>query len=156
MNPTETTRIPRAARALGWLGVVPFAALTVASLMRIGLPPEAARQALADYAMVILAFMAGVQWGLAMMRVPAARWGGLAGYGVSVLPALLAFASRGFETGVALGLLAAGFVALLIYDALTVRAGEAPPWYLRLRVELSSSVVVLLAIAALTGAVEGE
>ncbi len=139
--PASTT-LPASALALGWAGVIPFAGLALAAILGIALPVAPAF-ALAAYGTAILSFMGGAQWGLAIRSGAGAR-----GYAVSVLPALLAWVALLLPTRPGLGLLAAGFAALLAYDLWTVRAGEAPPWYGRLRLQLSGAVVLILLVAA--------
>lgn len=138
--------IPRPALVLGWAGVIPFAALTAALLARIDLP-LAPVPALVGYGCAILSFMGGAQWGLAV-RSPDDADARLAPYAICVLPALLAWCALFLPWRAGLLGLALGFVGLLSYDLWTVRHGRAPPWYGRLRLQLTSAVVLLLAAAA--------
>lgn len=135
--------VPRAALVLGWSGVIPFAGLALAAILGLALPVSPLF-ALAAYATAILSFMGGAQWGLAMDS-----GAGLRGYAVSVLPALAGWVALFLPVRPGLVLLAAGFAALLAYDLWTVRRGEAPPWYARLRSQLTGAVVVILLAAAL-------
>jgi hypothetical protein len=101
---------------------------------------------------VILSFMGGVQWGLAVAQDAGAndatRW---RRYGVSVLPAFVAWSGVWFTGRTGLLLLAIGFAALLAYDLLTVSRGEAPRWYGELRIVLTIVVVAALLLTALVG-----
>jgi hypothetical protein len=142
-----TDVIPRPALLLGWAGVIPFALLTVASILDIhpwlGDPAVALR----GYGACILSFMGGAQWGVLLRRK-----GGHAPffqYLVSVLPALLASLCLLISRTPGLIGLIVGFLALLAYDLLTVREGLAPRWYASLRIQLTLAVVVLLGIAAI-------
>jgi hypothetical protein len=90
--------------------------------------------------------MGGVQWGLEMTR-PVPPRGLLSGYAVSVLPSLLAAAALLLAPPSALPLLAAGFAALLVYDLSRSRAGIGPGWYPRLRIALTSAVLLSLTVA---------
>jgi Protein of unknown function (DUF3429) len=144
--------IPRSAFWLGAAGVLPFAACAVQILAAWPLSPRLigpALYALTLYGAVILSFMGGVQWGMAVAQTPSdadARR-----FSISVLPAFAAWAGlwlgelRGFL------LLLAGFVALLVYDLWTVRQGEAPQWYARLRIGLTAAVVACLGLVATFG-----
>jgi hypothetical protein len=96
--------------------------------------------------------MAGVQWGLSMRAANDAL---ARGYAASVLPALLAWLCLLLAPVPALGLLMAGFAALLAYDLAVVRAGHAPGWYARLRIELTSAVLVSLGVALASLATRG-
>ena len=126
----DREQIPTAGRILGWAGVMPFAAAALA----IHLAPAdwqiAARDTLIAYGVIILSFMGGAQWGLAMSRTgrPDAQF---AAYAASVAPALAGFAIWPLPPAVALPALAAAFLALLAYDLRTVanglhRPGTAP------------------------------
>jgi hypothetical protein len=148
MEPQVRT-IPAPALLTGWAGVLPFAACAAFSIAG---PPDLARMAsgtLLSYGALILAFLGGVQWGLVMCAtgvVP--HWHH---YPASTLPALVAFPAAFLPVAAALGLLAAGFLGLLVYDLRRVRAGWAPGWYARLRLQLSAAVLLLLALVAVAG-----
>ena len=143
---TPDTKIPFPALALGAAGVIPFASL--AGLIQLDgaglLAPEQAVRVLQLYGAVILSFMGGAQWGLASARPsgPSAR-----ALAVSVLPALFAWATFLVASDLALLAQAAAFLALMLYDLWTVRRGEAPRWYGRLRVGLTLAVITSLLAA---------
>jgi Protein of unknown function (DUF3429) len=147
------TPIPRAALWLGLAGLIPFfwAAATHMSprLAEIGLsylPPMFLASYLGlTYGSVILSFMSGVLWGFATRAEGHAA---TLCYGLSVLPALwVAFAVNGAAADAAL-LLGAGFVGLLGLDWHFWRAGLAPDWWMRLRLNLTVPVVVVLGLLA--------
>ncbi|MFZ4807965.1 MAG: DUF3429 domain-containing protein [Hyphomicrobiaceae bacterium] len=143
------SQIPRPALVLGWLGVLPFAMFTLLAITGSIMPQALATHALVLYGVVILSFMAGAQWGLAMVSAQAAAIGPR--LAISVLPALAAFGLWYLPATPALFGLAAVFLALLRYDIATSRAGMAPAWYAALRIQLTSAVVVCLMLAALLG-----
>lgn len=137
-------RVPPAALLLGLAGVLPFAwgALTILmpavaawSLDALG-PRLTGRTLLLLYGTVILSFMSGVVWGFAT-RAEGRRAAWL--YALSTLPALWAVFA-GFS---ALAL-ALGFALLLVLDARAQAWGLAPPWWMRLRVLLTTLVVLFL------------
>jgi hypothetical protein len=133
--------IPRGPFWLGWAGVIPFAALSAATV--VGWPSSAfVAPALVTYGCVILSFMGGAQWGLAT-RAPQ-----VAPFAWAVVPALVAWPILFLQPRLALVALAIAFAALCAYDLWTVRAGFAPPWYGRLRLHLTVAVVLLLVAAA--------
>lgn len=145
--------IPKTAFWLGWAGVIPFAGLAALVLFDAapvaGLDRARALTALLAYGMIILSFMGGVQWGLEMARGSQhGRAAGGLGYAASVVPALIAFAAFFASPAAALLILAVGFALLLAYDLRRIRDGIGPAWYARLRVQLSTAVVVSLAAAA--------
>jgi len=156
--------IPLWALALGIGGLIPFAACAAAVVMGnerlldtlLGGPirwPDASAL-LHGYAVVILAFMGGAQWGLTTAADH--RDGGPGalqkfGYLVSVLPALLAWVALFIPGYVGLFVLLFGFTNLLAYDLWTIRAlSLAPAWYARLRILLSEAVAVCLVAAMLS------
>jgi hypothetical protein len=104
--------------------------------------------ALVLYAAIILSFMGGAQWGLAVSAQAAGPALLARRLALSVLPALAAFALALVPERAALLGLAAVFGALLAYDVMTVRAGLAPPWYARLRIQLTAAVVLCLLLGA--------
>jgi hypothetical protein len=141
--PSETSA-PKAARLLGWGGVIPFVALALASLTAA---PEAA-PLLLGYGAIILSFMGAVWWGVAMARGET----GPRLYAISVLPALAAFAALLVPVGIGLWVLVAGFAALLLFDLAQVGKGVAPLWYGALRAKLTACVLLsLLLVAVLQG-----
>ena len=146
-------RIPTSALILGLAGLIPFlyGALTVlapgtAGLGRMWSLHHAGPALLQIYGIVILCFMSGVIWGFA------ARAGGRQAtlfYALSVLPALFVFFTAFAPPRQSLWMLILAFVALLAIDASAMRQGLAPAWWMRLRVLLTSVVVICLAIGAL-------
>ncbi len=147
--------IPRAPRILGLAGLLPFlwGALTVLA-PDLGLwtaqtlgPRFAGPYVMLFYGAVILAFMSGVLWGFATKAT-----GTLAsiGYALSVIPALWAF----FMTGggpVSAGMnLIFGFAGLLVLDWQFWRWGLTPPWWMALRLLLSTVVIACLAVGVYT------
>ena len=143
--------IPRAALVLGWLGVIPFAAFSLLALTGGVLPPGAALHALVLYGVVILSFMGGAHWGLAIAPDEASSRVSAMRLALSVLPALAGFALSFLPAVAALVGLSAAFVALLAYDVAAARAGAAPAWYPALRLQLTGAVVICLLLAALFG-----
>ena len=139
----------RSPEILGWLGVIPFAALTLLQVFGpAGLRPAAAT-ALVDYGAIILSFMGGAQWGLAVGDAGDGDGRAKLRYGVSVVPALVGFASTFAPPAPALVVLAVGFAALLAYDLWTIRQHLAPAWYGALRTRLSAAVLACLSVAVL-------
>lgn len=143
----SVSAIPRPALILGWAGVLPFAALTGAAIYGLKLPVDAG-VALIGYGAVILGFMGGAQWGIALRGPAEARW---SGYAISVMPALIAWLCLLAPQQWAIAGLIAGFLMLLCYDIWTVRNGWAPDWYAALRLELTLAVVALLGAALIFG-----
>jgi hypothetical protein len=145
--------IPQTPLLLGLAGLVPFVwgALTLMSADLMAWSTQVLGARLSGpyvglaYGVVILSFMSGVLWGFATRATGAfVPWG----YALSVLPALWAFFMTGMGPTGSAGSLIVGFVALLALDVLFARQGLTPVWWLRLRVLLTSIVVLCLALVA--------
>ena len=139
--------IPRPALILGLAGLIPFFGLSAASALRVQTPYGSASLWLAAYGAIILSFMGGAQWGLAVARP--VRKGAWRAYAVSTLPALVAWPALFLPITWALATLSVTFASLLGYDLWTVRRGEAPEWYGQLRLGLTAAVVLCLTFAIL-------
>ncbi|MDX6751716.1 DUF3429 domain-containing protein [Geminicoccaceae bacterium 1502E] len=135
--------VPKVALLLGWLGVLPFAA-ALAGIALGDFTAHLANAVLLIYGAVILSFMGGVQWGLAM-----AAGSGPARYVASVVPALAGWAAVHLSSDGGKLLLAAAFLGLMLHDQRTAAAGEAPAWYPRLRRPLTITVVICLVLGSL-------
>jgi hypothetical protein len=147
------SQIPRPALILGLAGLIPFlyGALTVlvpatASIGRLWGNNYEGIYILQVYGIVILCFMAGVIWGFA------ARTEGRQAtfyYALSVVPAIFVFLTAFSQPRPSLVMLIIGFVALLAIDASAARQGLAPPWWMSLRLLLTTIVVICLGIGVL-------
>ncbi|MCU0905691.1 MAG: DUF3429 domain-containing protein [Tabrizicola sp.] len=148
---TDDTRIPRPALLLGLAGLIPF--LWSAATHLSPALSSAAGQWLSPfflggyvgltYGSVILSFMSGVLWGFATKAE--GREAAVA-YILSVIPALWAFIMVNDASETSRIFLAAGFIGLLLLDAMFQAWGLAPRWWLRLRVMLTIVVLACLVI----------
>ena len=129
--------IPAAARWLGLGGLVPFALAALVGLAADAPLRDLALRSLLAYGAVILSFLGGVRWGLAM-AAPERLWGPLS---ISVLPALLGWIALLLPPSTALLTLALGFAAMLAAD---MKLAAAPAWYRALRLPLTLGAVVAL------------
>lgn len=143
------TRAPKSAFYLGLAGVLPFGwgvltiylpALSERTAQMIG-PRFVGPYVQLFYGTVILSFMSGVLWGFA-----AKTYGKRAtiGYILSVVPALWAFFMTGGGPKTASLNLIAGFVGLLALDWYFWTLGQAPVWWMRLRLILTGLVILFL------------
>lgn len=139
--------LPRIALILGGLGLIPF---IIGTVFEIAGGPGWGSPALRYYAATILAFMGGVHWGLAI---------GIRGdqrttdqirlqLVASVLPSLVAWLALLMPMTQGMTTMAAAFLLLFAGDLLAVKRGWAPAWYPRLRMPLTSVVVLCLLAAA--------
>lgn len=149
-------QIPRAPLILGLAGLLPF----IAGALVSGIADFEASDTsyplivagdgtklLVLYGTIILSFMSGVLWGFATKAEGAKA---TTGYVLSVLPALWTLFMRGSTTTDTLLYLIIGFVGLLMLDYFFYRERLTPPWWMRLRILLTSIVVICLAIGAAT------
>lgn len=143
--------VPPAAQWLGALGAVPFVALAFIALFVDGAPSMQVSFALSAYGAVILSFLGGIRWGLAVagFGVEGGAGASFARLGLSVLPSLVAWVALLIPAPGRLLLLAAAFAAMLWLDVRATRQGIAPAWYPRLRWPLTTTVVAALVLAAI-------
>lgn len=143
--------VPAPALWLGLAGLLPFYACLAAAVLGAGGLPPLAVQAQMGYGAVILSFLGGVHWGLAMTDTDAAPAGmSWTRLGWSVLPSLIGWAALLLpRQSAGLGLLTIGFILMLAGDMRAVAAGTAPRWYLPLRRLLTALVVVALTLMLL-------
>jgi hypothetical protein len=137
--------VPAPAAVLGLAGVIPFAAGALCSFQPDTLGAFA-NVALLAYGAVILSFLGGIHWGLAIgQRDPSYRR-----LGLGVVPSLAGWVAFLLGGAAGLLLLAAAFVAVLALDVQLTRDGMAPTWFPRLRTLLTAAVVLCLLVAALS------
>mmetsp|Transcript_25098 Transcript_25098/g.41343 ORF Transcript_25098/g.41343 Transcript_25098/m.41343 type:complete len:238 (-) Transcript_25098:473-1186(-) len=154
--------VPKPALWLGCLGALPFAASTFL-ISFPGFPPSTmtlALEAQLYYGASILSFLGAVQWGLAAAEFKAPGVdlspGVVAGITFprliySVTPSLIAWVSlMAYKSNPALSFsaLVFGFMLALAYDLKTIGQGLAPAWYQKLRILLSSAVIIMLSSSA--------
>lgn len=148
---TDDHRIPRPALLLGLAGLIPFlwsAATHLSPALSTWAGQFLSPMFLGayvglTYGTVILSFMSGVLWGFATKAE--GRDAAIA-YTLSVIPALWVFFMVPDASDISSIFLAAGFVGLLLLDAMFSAWGLAPRWWLRLRVMLTVVVLACLAI----------
>lgn len=141
--------IPLAPLGLGLAGLIPFlwGGLTVLvpglqawGAAEIG-PRFVGPYVQLFYGSIILSFMSGVLWGFAT-KISGAR--AATGYLLSVLPALWAFfMTGGGPTSAGVNLIF-GFVGLLLIDFAFSLWQLTPTWWMRLRLILTTVVVLCL------------
>ena len=127
--------------ALGLLGLLPFLAAAGGTALLDRSAAGAAATIAAVYGGLILAFLGGVHWGLAL------KGGRPASFVWAVTPSLIAFLAAFLPLSWTLAVLSAGFVLAGAVDV-AVFARTGPGWYVRLRVVLTVGVTAALAVAA--------
>ena len=146
-RPIDSARAPIAAVVVGWAGVIPFVAGAIGPLVisDFGLAAFIAF-ATSVYGALVLSFLGGVRWGMAMGplygsdRTP--------GFVLSVIAPAAAWAAlilSGFEGQ---AVLIAAFILQAWLDVKAVGEGRAPLWYAPLRIRLTAAAVVALVVTA--------
>lgn len=139
--------VPHLARTISLLATIPLAA--GAALLWIGaiggLTGEFVSVALKAYSAVILSFLGGVHWGLALAASdPGARNRELL---VAIVPVLVGWAAILFVPKVALMVLIIAFLLQGLFDIWIALQDHAPSWYARLRAEMTAIACVILIVA---------
>lgn len=146
---------PVVAVLLGVAGLLPFLGCGVAALGYLPDQAVLAEQALVAYGAIILGFLGGVHWGMALDADPGVSDRANRGrYLLSVMPALVGWAavllSVALALWVGLATLIAGFAATTLVEARAARAGLLPRPYMWMRWALTAVVVLtLVAVMAL-------
>jgi hypothetical protein len=140
--------IPRTAAWLGAAGVLPFITAAIVGAWDLGSFGAQAKFAAVIYGAVILSFLGGVFWGIAVAsRSPVIGDGERTGlFVVGVMPSLAGWGAALLPVTVAPFALSALFLIILFADHWAWRREWTPSWWLRLRVRLSGTVATVLAI----------
>jgi ABC-type proline/glycine betaine transport system permease subunit len=144
------TSVPTSAAWLGGLGAAPFIGLAGAMPFLEAEPRRLVAHALVAYGATILSFLGGVHWGLAIGSPTKTEHGKLpARLVLSVIPSLAGWAALLVPEMSGLFILTVAIAAMLWIDIRATRAGQAPPWYPKLRVPLSGVVMAALLLGAI-------
>lgn len=139
----EPQSLPPGAAALGYAGLLPFAAAALGTVLLDGAARDLAARALLAYGAVILSFLGAVHWGLALRAGASAAARSLV---VGVLPSLAAWCALLLEVRHGLALLVVAFGAFWLYEHRVLGACMLGEAYLRLRRSLTLAVCSLLAL----------
>ena len=150
-----TSDIPVSARSLGFWGLMPFLLLGLSLWFLEGDLAQHVTFGLVAYGAVILSFLGGIHWGLAVPGLlledqqgedPVSRRGLV----LSVLPSLIAWLGvLLWQSMAGFICLVGGFVMVLAMDISAGRDERIPSWFLDLRKLLTIIVLVCLVNAAL-------
>jgi hypothetical protein len=135
---------PRPPPAWEGLASSPFAGLSLAMPFASDVLKGQLSFALMAYGAIILSFLGGIHWGLAIGAVPQNHktlWRRVA---LSIQPSLVAWATLLAPFRIGFLVLAAAFVATLLVDIRASRMHEVPAWYPKLRLPLSCGAVAAL------------
>ncbi len=135
--------IPRAALIYGLLGLIPFLAPPVIAAADPSFRPLCG-EVLALYGALILSFLGGARWGLAVAGPrPDART-----LTLSMLPTLAALALLLAPASARRLQLPGLAIALVLHAVWDVGGRDPPPWYSRLRVPLTAAAAIGLCAGA--------
>jgi hypothetical protein len=135
----DSQTIPQCAFWLGFAGLIPFVATAIVNFIPGAPLHDLALQALLSYGAVIVSFLGGVRWGLAIATSDFANlFGPLF---ISVVPALLGWFALLLPSSLGLTVLALSFSAMLVADRQLL---SAPRWYRSLRLPLSVGAIIAL------------
>lgn len=138
----------RAPLALALFGFVPFAVLTGAQFMPDGTWGQAtALVALKVYAAIILSFLGGIRWGIAVTTDDADA---IAVFALSVVPSLWGWAAFFAPDALGFVMFAVGFGAMGLWDRALVAKGGAAQWFGLLRMVLTALVTPTMLLAAVS------
>lgn len=131
---------------LAHAGLLPFVIL---SAWLYAIPPQhpwhdATILLLVGYAAIVLSFLGGLRWGLAVARPDRASRRDL---WLGIVPALVGWGALATPVPYAFGLLAVAFAAQGAWDSLSAQDGPMPAWFGRLRTRLTVVVVAMLVLA---------
>ena len=138
----------------GLIAYVGLAPMVAAGLVVVfgGIGPFGAGVALAAlkyYSAIVLGFLGGIRWGMAMRVETTARGAML--IAASIVPAFIAVVALLLPDAAGLGLLAAGIAGMGAWDVWSIEAGGGPSWYgrVRLRSTLIAAGIIALALLSL-------
>ncbi len=142
----------RLAAVLTYAGAIPFLACTLLLLFAPALGLNGyrafANQALTTYAAVIVSFLGGIQWGVALATHEQQPQTAKSLWLLSVVPSLLAWAMLFLPSGssrIIVAIFLVGFV--WVVDALLHLQQVIPTWFFRLRSVVSAAVMTSLILA---------
>ncbi len=148
---SDPVDIPSTAAWLGAGGALPFLGGAAAAAFDPGVIGAQAVAVVIVYGAVILSFLGGVFWGIAVVR------GGPVGGGddrdrlllIGVMPSLAGWGAALAPASAACFLLAAIFLLVLFADRWAAHRRWMPRWWMRLRVRLSLIVAAFLTITGM-------
>ena len=153
MNKDESGKVPMAAVALGASGLV-LPAVAIVARLTAGTPPDTPLPAFLMLmafmsASLILSFLGGIWWGVAIGR-GADGFGGLLALAIAPTVVALAIAAlSGWFPKAGAVALGVAIVATLAVDRGLQKRGLVPAWWLRLRAPLSLALGMMTAAMAL-------
>ncbi len=134
----RTSRLPL---LLGLAGLIPFVACAAAAWLAPVAWQGVAINAFLAYAAVILSFLGGIQWGVAMSLEAAGGPGFRARLVLSMAPSLIAWPSLLLHPATGAWVLAVGFVVVRLHELGRDSRELLPSWFQSLRHLLTAVVL---------------
>ena len=139
-------KLARTGRMLALIGFVPFAVL---ALWLYGIAPghpwrQGTILLLTTYGAVVLSFLGGIRWGLALFVREGHRERDII---LSIVPPLTGWIAVIVPPPLTFVFLAVAFAAQGAWDSLTLTPEAVPSWYRRVRIQLTLLVVAALVVA---------
>ncbi|MFM7461454.1 MAG: DUF3429 domain-containing protein [Burkholderiales bacterium] len=146
----------RIATILSYAGTIPFVVCAVILLfgtaMGLGSLRQFAGQAITSYAAVIVSFLGGIQWGVALATHEQQPQTAKSLFLLSVVPSLLAWATLFLPNGSSRMIVAIFLIGFVwVIDALLHLRQVLPTWFFHLRSIVSAVVMTSLIAALLVG-----
>jgi len=140
--------IPAPAKTFGLAGLIPFFVGAVAcwinfesAVLNVELTGA---HILCAYSAVILSFLGGIRWGVAMQHSSMIRDWLVVGW--AMVPSLLAWTALLVNPRVGLLLLVVGFILHLVVDYRSSKQQLTEPWFLTLRIILTAGATLSILI----------
>lgn len=133
--------LPRLPWGLGLAGLIPFLALAGASWLAPAAWQVVIIPAFLTYSAVILSFLGGVQWGVAMSLESQDSAGFQARLVLSMAPSLIAWPALLLHPVIGAWVLIIGFLLIRLYECGEASRELLPGWYQSLRTLLTVVVV---------------
>lgn len=146
----EKQKMPLPAFLLSAAASFPLTTLASMVWMGIKVPGIDNEYTLMIYSAIVLTFMSAVHWGLAMLvrgLGEPGKWGHPTEwrrYTASFVPALFAWIGLLVPVKAGAWLMIAAYAGMTIYDWRCAKVGEAPSWFMALRLPVSLAAAVSL------------
>ena len=148
MTRAPSTALQRMALWLTAAGYLPFIAIALALVADVQFPlgRDMLVLMLIGYGAVILSFLGGIRWGIAIEAGASATT-----LLLSVIPSLLGWLTLVMEPRVAVITLIIALSAQYVWDRASVASGAFPAWFAPIRTGITVAVVFALALAVASG-----
>ncbi|XOV82335.1 MAG: DUF3429 domain-containing protein [bacterium] len=149
-SPTDAAELQRWANYLGYAGVIPLYSLLAAAWFLLDWQPLCTRVS-TIYVATILCFLGGIQWGFALHSTSGQTR--IRRIFVSILPSLWALLALLLPARLSIVALIVGLGLILTFEIMARDDNVYPPWYIPLRIRLTTLLVIGIAAFALLPAV---